>query len=163
MFELAAKTKKLLDLFVNAPYGTTFTYGQILQATGCDLSEQDRQRIYTVRDHLERNHQKTVLNLRGLGYKVAEANQHFDSMMVRKGRASRQVALARRTGAATNLSLLDRDEVKTLSDAQAWMSRAEQILLHHDRRIERLEARMNRVDPGGESLEIEGTAEEDVT
>lgn len=161
MFELAAKTKKLLDLFASAPYGTTFTYGQILQATNCDLIERDRQRIYTVIRHLERYHQKTLLNLRGIGYKVAEPNQHVDSMMTRKGRASRQVALARRTGSATPLDLLDRNEVKTWSDAQAWMSRAEQILAHHDRRIERLEARMNRVDPVGKKpLEIEGTAED---
>lgn len=161
MFELAPKTKKLLELFIAAPYGATFTYAEILHKTGCDLMERDRQRIYTVIRHLERSHQKTLLNQRGLGYKVAQPNQHVDSMMIRKGRASRQVALARRTGAATPIDLLSSDEVRTWADAQAWMSRAEQMLLHHNRRIEQLEARMNRVDPDGSNTsEIEGTAEE---
>jgi hypothetical protein len=80
-------------------------------------------------------------------------------MMVRKGRAGTQIRLARRTGDATNLSLLDSGEVRTWADAQAWMSRAEQVVAYHNRRIERLEARMDRVD-GGDDDAVEGTADE---
>lgn len=162
MFELHPKTTKLLELFVDAEYGTSFTYGEILQATECDLLEGDRQRIYTVLRRLERDHQRTLVNLRGIGYKIAHPAEHVSSMMVRKGRAGRQVQLAQRTGSATNLDMLDTTQVQSWADATAWISRASQILAHHDRRIERLEERMNRVDPEGEEEPpVNGTAEEE--
>jgi hypothetical protein len=161
MFELAPKTRKLLDLFVNADYGDSFTYGEILQATGCDLMEADRQRTYTVVRRLERDHEKTLLNQRGVGYKVANPNEHVSSMMVRKGRAGKQIQLARRTGSATPVGMLSPAEVTTWVDAQAWMGRAEQIIAHHDRRIDRLEARLDRVDPeGAAQITVNGTAVE---
>jgi len=162
MFELHPKTKKLLELFATAPYGTTFTYAEILQATDCDLMEGDRQRIYTVLRRLERDHQRTLLNQRGTGYKVADPTEHVSSMLVRKGRAGRQIQLAQRTSSATNLDHLNSVQVQTWADATAWISRASQILAHHDRRIERLEERMNRVDPDGvEEPPVNGSAEEE--
>ena len=161
MFELHPKTKKLLELFASAPYGAAFTYGEILHETECDLMGADRQRIYTVLRRLERDHQKTLINQRGIGYRIAEPSEHVGSMMVRKGRAGRQIQLADRTGTATNLDLLNPGQVQTWADATAWISRASQVLAHHDRRIERLEARMNRVDPEGvETPPVDGSAEE---
>lgn len=156
MFELAAKTRKLLDLFVNAEYGTTITYAQILRETDCDIMEGDRQRIYTVLRRLERDHEKTLLNLRGVGYKVANPNEFVASMMVRKGRAGKQIQLARRTGDATPIGLMAPADVQTWADAQAWMGRAEQIIAHHDRRIERLERLQGITDEPA----VEGNAEE---
>ncbi len=42
MFEMSEKSKKLLDLFVQAEKGTVFSYAEVLQKTGCDLTEGDR-------------------------------------------------------------------------------------------------------------------------
>ncbi len=121
MFELHIRTRKLLDLFAAADYGTEFTYAEILQKTGCDLLEGgNRQRVYTAIRRLERDHRRTLLNLRGRGYKVAKPAEHVEAMRVRAGRAKRHMSLARRTGDATPLDLLDDRERRALADQLAF-------------------------------------------
>lgn len=128
MFELHPKTKKLLEEFAAADYGAEFSYAEILQSTGCDLLDGDRQRIYTVIRRLERDHRRTLMNLRGRGYRVAKPGEHVESMRVRTGRAKRHMALARRTGDATPLDLLDDSERRTLADQMAFNSHVVQAL-----------------------------------
>lgn len=129
MFEIHPKTKKLLHLFANADYGTEFSYALILQETGCDLVEDDRQRIYTVVGRLERDHHRTLLNVRGMGYKVAQPNEFVGSMRVRNGRAKRHVSLARRTGDAAPREMLTDPERQELTDQMAFVARVNQAFL----------------------------------
>lgn len=156
MFKLSPKTRRLLDLFVNADYGTEFTYAEILKETECDLLESDRQRIYSVNRILERDHRKSVLNMRGHGYKVAHPREHSESMKLRKHRAGKQIQLAQRTGSATNIALLSSQETQVLADMQVWVSRVSQALQYHDNRLSRIEKRLGIVDEPA----VEGVAEE---
>lgn len=133
MFELAPATKKLLKLFSDAEYGREFTYAEILKETGCDLVERDRQRIYTVVRRLERDHRRTLLNLRGRGYKVALAREHVSSMRIRGGKAKKQVSLARRTGEATPLDRLDDMQRRELVDQMAFNAYVVDAFRHQSR------------------------------
>lgn len=158
MFTLAPETKRLLDLFLDAQYGTVFSYGQILKETGLDVMEKDRGRIYSVNRILERDHMRSVLNVRGVGYKVALPQEHRVSMAIRKGRAGSQIERAIKTGGAANIALLDPVETQTLADMTVHMTRVHQALAHHDARIARLEEWKNKVAP--EEPPIDGTLEE---
>jgi hypothetical protein len=157
MFQLAPKTRSLLEFFLDAPYGAEFTYEEIQEATECDAQDEDRQRVYSVNRILERDHRRTLLNMRGRGYKVALPREHVESMGVRKRRAGTQIELAQRTSAATNISLLNDSEVQTWSDMTAWVSRVAQALQHHDRRIANIEKHLGIESP----QTVDGIAEED--
>lgn len=139
MFQMAPKTQALLDYFLVLDYGDLARYGQILQATKCDVMDTDRSRVYSVVRRLENEHERTLLNERGVGYRVARPAEHLASMGIRKGRASRQIELAQKTGRATAVSLLDDDESRRLSDAMNHLSRISQAVAHHDVRLDRIE------------------------
>jgi hypothetical protein len=156
MFEMSDKTKLLLDLFLDAEYGDEFTYAEIAEKTGCDVASADRQRVYSVNRVLERDHLRSLLNLRGRGYKVAHPREHVDSMSVRRQRAGTQIERAARTGDATRIDLLGPADMRSLTDARVWVSRVEQALRHHDARLERLERVLGVETP----REVEGTAED---
>lgn len=164
MFELASKTKRLLAMFEKAPYGAEFTYAQILQETECDLMEGDRQRIYTVVRRLERDHRRTLLNLRGRGYKVARPGEFVSAMRVRGGKARRQIVLASRTGNAAPLELLKDGESRDLADYQAFTSRVQAAFKvqtvwneQQDERLRQIEQRLGIT----EAATVEGDAVED--
>lgn len=156
MFQLQQKTKDLIRLFVEADYGTEFTYAQILAETECDVMEKERHRIYTAVGVLEREHRKTLVNLRGRGYKVALPGEHAQEMLGRKRRVRKQVGLATRTGKATPLERLNDSELRSFADAQVAIGRLAQAVDHHDRRIARLEQHVGIT----EETPIDGTAEE---
>lgn len=139
MFELAPATRKLLTLFVEADYGTVFTYAAILAETECDLTGPDRSRIYTVIRRLELDHERTLMNVRGSGYKVALPSEHVASMQVRRERAGQQVALARRTGSATSVARLGSDDRVALVNIVSHLGRIEQAIGAHDARLEAIE------------------------
>lgn len=152
MVELHPKTRKLLDLFARAEYGTELSYARILQETDCDLVEGDRQRIYTVIRRLERDHRRTLLNLRGYGYKVADPNEFVKSMRVRTTRAKRHISLARRTGEATPLDRLTDGERQVVADqmafnAHVWQALKEQSVWNRttDDRVSRVEAELREL------------------
>lgn len=156
MFELAPATRKLLALFRDADYGTMFPYAEILEATECDVMGSDRSRIYTVNRRLELDHDRTLLNVRGQGYKVALPSEHVGSMQVRRERAGKQVALARRTGSAAPVALLDDDDRRTLVNIVGHLGRIEQAIGAHDARLEAIERHLGlQVDV------VDGEATED--
>jgi hypothetical protein len=161
MFEMAAETKALLDYFLRLDYGDVARYAVILEETGCDVAAGDRSRIYSVVRRLEAQHDRTLVNVRGLGYKVAQPAEHVDVMTIRKGRAGRQIELAQRTGKATSLRHLDTTEAQRLSDAMNHLSRISQAVDFHDRRIERIERHLGiqaeaAVDATAEEVSDEG-------
>lgn len=156
MFQLSPKTRRLLALFVEADYGAEFTYAQILQKTECDLLDSDRQRIYSVVRILERDHRKSLLNIRGRGYKVAHPREHVEAMTLRKHRAGKQIELAARTGQATAIEQLSESELRTFADAQVAISRVAQALEYHEQRLARIEQQLGIA----EAPAVEGEAEE---
>lgn len=161
MFQLSPKTRKLLDFFIEADYGDEFSYAEILATTGCDLLGKDRQRIYTVVKILEREHKRSLANMRKRGYKVAFPHENIDLMQERKRRASHHLQLARRTGDSTNIAKLDENQTRELADELVHLSRVQQALAHrmeeHERRIKRIETEIG-LKP--EEAPIEGSAEE---
>jgi hypothetical protein len=156
MFQLSPKTRRLLALFADADYGAEFTYAEILQETECDLVESDRQRVYSVNRILERDHRKSLMNIRGRGYKVAHPREHAEAMTIRKHRAGKQIQLATRTGQATAIEQLSEQELRTFADTQVAISRVAQALLYHDQRLARIEQKLGIVDEPA----VDGVAEE---
>lgn len=142
MFKLADDTKRLLDLFISTDYGTTLTYVDIVEKTGLDVSSEHRQRMYTVNNILERDHLRSIQNVRGVGYRVAHPREHVESISIRRRRAGRQISKASKTASATNISRLNSDESRELADAQVWVTRVEQALNFHDKRISAIEAKL---------------------
>lgn len=158
---MAAATKALLDYFLRLDYGDVARYAVILDETGCDVTAGARSRIYSVVRRLEAEHDRTLVNVRGVGYRVALPAEHVNVMSIRKGRAGRQIELAQRTGKATSLQHLDAGESQRLSDAMNHLSRISQAVTYHDRRIERIERHLGiqaeaAVDATAEEVTDEG-------
>lgn len=86
------------------------------------------------------NHDKrTFRNIRGIGYRMAEANEHADLARIHHRRGNRQIKKAKRKASSADRSRLTREE----------RARIDAIELNLSRQIEmtrRLEARVERID-----------------
>lgn len=168
MFQLQPKTRHLVELFMDAPYGTEFTYAQILQATECDVTDVDRQRIYRVIHILERDHQRTLLNNRGRGYRVAQPGEFADSMMSRRRRAGTQIEKAIHTGNGAPTTQMSDSERQRLTDAEVAITGMQAMIAYQNKQMAREKKRVNRelgriakhVGLPAPESPIEGTAEE---
>ena len=146
MFELAPETKKLLDLFAKG--------GLRHRVQLCGDSASDRLRSrgrrssadYTVIRRLERDHCRTLLNLRARGYKVARPGEFVTSMRVRGGKAKRQIVLAKRTEAATPWDLLSEMEGQELTDYSVFVSRVDQAFARVDRELSSQDRRIAAIE-----------------
>lgn len=159
MFTLAPATKRLLEFLLAADYGDKFSYAEILQQTGCDVSGEGRdyQRLVTVNRILERDHLRSIGTIRGYGKQVRLPGEHVDGAQERRRRAAKQTTLALRTLDATNQSLLSQSDLRELVDTRAHLSQLDQMVRFHNNRLNRIEKHLGIAEPPS----VDGTAEEE--
>lgn len=147
MFQLAPKTKRLVDLFADAEYGDSFTYAEILRETDCDVAGDDRTRIYSAIRVLEREHEKTLTNERGQGYLVTPPERFKDEIQGRIRTAGKQMIRAKHTGSAAPLSKLDDTQRRELVAVQTHVAVLDQQMRGINKRVERIEKVLGIEEP----------------
>lgn len=103
-----AKTN-LIALGMNSKYGDSFSFDELKTVAGVDKVEDIYSLIDPVNNHLL-EHNRMLLNVRSLGYKIALPREHTLVVGKKKQRAVRQLRRGVRIGNSTELSALTAEE-----------------------------------------------------
>ena len=76
----------LIDRVANDPPGTVYTYNDLMEILGFDNINKTRGVVLNAQRRLLKEFSRTMMNVRGVGYRLAEAKDH---MMIANGRHRR--------------------------------------------------------------------------
>ena len=142
----------LYDLVHGQPVDTVFKYDQFDKALGRDFRE-DRGPLARLQDELLSQDKRVLINVRGIGYRVAKAKEHGDLAAGQRKRARRAVRKGVRIAAGTDRSALTADERKRIDAMEHNLREQENMLRRHDERIGKAEKAVRRVDDRVDVLE----------
>lgn len=141
MFETKGELPKwrpLYDAFKAAKVDTTYTYEELATIAGFDVVA-DRSPIYQAMKNLEKTAQRTIKNVRGVGYRVARADEHYDEALHHRLKGKRQLTRAKRKASSADRSKLPATESQKLDALQSQLGKQEAMLVNHESRIRSLE------------------------
>lgn len=133
-----AQWEKLYGYFSGLPYGHEATYDEILAATEIDLRV-NRMPIYRCMKQLEDDDKKTLISVHGVGYRVANPNEHEALARRHHKSARRQVGKAVRKARSANRSVLSPVERAQIDAMEITLSRHADLIRRLDGRVEAVE------------------------
>ena len=88
----------IVDLVKDDAPGTSYTFSQLVEALGKDSTHtygtnDARQYAIKAGRRLLKEHKRTLANVRGVGYRLAEAGDHKRLALVKKSRSDKQFGL----------------------------------------------------------------------
>lgn len=104
----------IYPLYSCRPVGTEVLYEQA-ESLGVDLRS-DRTPIYRVISELEAREGRTLINIPGVGYRVAHAHEHVKLSKRRERRAAKQIRKAIATANATRREELTPEQLRELDE-----------------------------------------------
>lgn len=131
--------KMLMPLFEGKPPGTVVTYEQMGEALGREFA---RSPIYMVAKKLELDHSRTLANVRGVGYRVAEARDHEGLGVAKAKSAGRKLKRAARTFASADRSQLTPEESARLDNLEVNTAALARHSTYVARRVTRIETKI---------------------
>lgn len=134
--------RKLYEYLQNMPYGSLITYKELEDILESSPYE-NRCSIYRASKELERTAKRTLRNVRGQGYRVAEPKEHEGLALDQHRYARRRMGKAQRIISATERSMLTPEERARLSDLEARTGRIAQALKKHGQQIEDIQQRLD--------------------
>lgn len=134
-----SKRELVVDLFADKDYGHTVTYEELADLLNQDIRNGNRSAIYDAQKTLEKNHKKTIVVEQGVGYRVADPNEHIGLAISHQKRAKRQIRKSISKASATERSAL------TSSD-QARLDLIETNLRRQQRELGRLDSKVSTVE-----------------
>jgi Holliday junction resolvasome RuvABC DNA-binding subunit len=111
------------------------TTGQIEEALGRPLG-QNRSPVYRAIKEMERNHQRTLATVRGVGYRVALASEHFGLVIHHSDRARTQLRRGVERADSADRSVLRADQAQQLDAIADLTVRAVEFLGHMAKRVD---------------------------
>lgn len=125
-------------LLFGADFGTVITYAQLDEVLGRRFLD-NRGPIYRARNELGDQRHRWLEPVPSVGYRIIEASEHLRVAGAHKKKARRQLGLMVRVADVTDVSALTPDQLATF-DSQTkvnWLLYS--ALVHHERRIARIE------------------------
>lgn len=156
-----ARWRQLVPLFVETPRGSTVTHEELAKALDLDPeSETDRKAIRAaVRQaaiHLSREHDRSLSAVRGVGYRVARADEHVELASGQQRRSRRALSRAKQHVDHVDLSELSEEGrriVHAAASALAWQQQQIRKLDLRQAGLERVvESIANKADVTDERL-----------
>lgn len=121
MFEKVGEKSRrelLVALVSNAPYGQVFSYGTLADAIGAEDKSTVQSAVNGSLGSLGRELSKTLVNVRGVGYRVPHPNEHLDVGRTRRRRMARQGRKGKAVTTYVDLSAMNRAEAAaTIAEA----------------------------------------------
>lgn len=133
-----AQWEKVYTFFHALPYGYVAEYDEIERVTGIDVRA-NRQPIYRCMKEMEDNDQKTLQSVHGVGYQVANPQDHEALARRHHKSARRQVTKARRKARSANRNLLTSTEAAHIDAIEITLSRHEDLIRRLDGRVTNIE------------------------
>jgi DNA-binding winged helix-turn-helix (wHTH) protein len=148
----------VIELMSQAQPGDVITYQRLGEALGLDVAtqrDQIRQSVAAARSLLLSDHQRAIVAVRSVGYRIAYAHEHAGIAQIHRNKADRQVSKA--------LDVLHHTDESAMSAADLQRHRATQIIMTNlVRRMTAQEERLQALEQavlGPAPLVIRGQAE----
>ena len=119
-----AQWRMIYDHLVTIDFDAVVTNVELAEVVGLNF----RGPLQRATRELERHNRRTLLSVRGVGYRVAQANEHAGIGKTREGRARRQVKRGRETVVNTDLARLTAEEMKHHMRVEARLSAMESLM-----------------------------------
>lgn len=138
--------RDLYEAIKDRPRGDLVTYEELdAMVMSGDIRGRDRWQIYRSDEELRRVDQKTLVNIRGVGYRIALAEEHLDVANTHRLRGKRQARKAWKVADATDLSqIADPSVRKAITDLSDHMHNVEARLRYVEQRTVRTEKAIKR-------------------
>lgn len=133
-----AQWERLYRYFRDLPYGHEASYDEVLATTEIDLRE-NRMPIYRCMKELEDQDRKTLVSVHGIGYRVANPNEHEGLARRHHKSARRQVGKAVRKARSANRSMLTPVEQAQIDAVEITLSRHADLIRRLDGRVAAVE------------------------
>jgi hypothetical protein len=117
-----AEWRVVYDAIKSLPPDTVVTNEQVEEALGRPLGK-NRSPIYRAGQELQRVNHRTLATVRGVGYRIAQPEEHFGLVMERSDRARGQIKRGIAIADATDISKLPKDQAERLEALANLMTR----------------------------------------
>lgn len=137
-----ARWRVLVEKFAGVDRGTTLTYGELGRALDLDPAKDRRAIAAAVREAskaLSRDHDRSLVAVRNVGYRVALPEEHFDLAGRHQGKARRSLVRSRAQVDHVDLSGMD-DATRNAFHAAA------RVLAYQEGQMRRLDLRQRDLE-----------------
>jgi hypothetical protein len=116
-----SRREMLVALVSDAPYGSVLGYDTIADAIGAEDKATVQAAVNGSLASIGRELSKTLVNVRGVGYRVPHPNEHVDVGRSRRGRMARQGRKGKAVTTYVDLSAMTKSEATaTVSEANKF-------------------------------------------
>jgi len=119
------------------------TYEQLTAILGREFTL-DRSPLYDAARHLRRNGSRSLVNVRGVGYRVIHAHEHADTARHHRLKARRQITRSRDELVSADRTALDPETARRFDAQAAQLDTLAAMTRHNSKRLERLEEAAKR-------------------
>lgn len=141
-----ARWRTLYDKIRDAEYGRSFTYAELNVLAEVTDIRRERWIVDRTRTQLVRSDRRYLENLRGVGYRVVEAEEHLGAGNAYRKKSMRAAGRSTKVLAATDLSRIKDPAVReSILGLENRMSRLQQQLRHQDERLRTTERTAERL------------------
>jgi hypothetical protein len=152
-----AEWRLLYDELKGKPPGHIITLERIEEILGRSVAD-NRLPVYRATKELENVDRRTLATVRGVGYRVAAADEHLGLALNHSGRARRQLQRGIKRSAATNRSEITPDMAARLESFEYTAGRLVEFASHMARAIDKHSEELKELREEGQA--IKGTNEE---
>lgn len=131
-----AKWRVLYDAIREADYGTCYTYAELNEIAGVEDIRTERWVLLRTRDELVRHDRRFLANMRTIGYRIVEPEEHLKAGNDYRKKSMRAAGRSRKTLAATDLALIVSAETRgRIVNLESRMGHLQMALQHQEERL----------------------------
>lgn len=136
--------KRIYDHLKLQSIGYTLTHEKLKDLSEGVAPTSVHSNLYRAMRELENENQRTLINVRGVGYRIAEPREHENLARGKHKAARRRIRDAQRKVASADRSLLTDDELRRLNAIEHHLARHASMLKQLDDKQRRTEERVER-------------------
>jgi hypothetical protein len=141
-----AKWRPLYEHAKALEHGASLTYAEMSAITGLDVAGADRWVIYAADRELQIHDHRALKNIRGVGYRIAEPEEHHGIVRERLRRSKRQVRKGILVGTSTDLARIkDPAAQRAVVQLTDHLREVDSRMRYTERRLARVEASIDQV------------------
>lgn len=134
------------DLAVKRNPGDLITYPELTEALGYDPRVGPRGPIHTASEKMLETHDRALVSVRGQGYRVALATEHYGLAKGKQRQARRRITQGIALAVHVDVSQLDQKQRAALDGLSQVLMAQNAMLSRHSRQISTIEQTVSQVD-----------------
>lgn len=131
------------ELLEKADFGDIVSFSSLDRVLGRDFKV-SRGPVYKATRYLGEQRKRWLAPVKGVGYRVIEANEHMLQANMHKKRAKKQLGVMIKVGNATEITRLTNEELARFDSQRKVNAVLFMVAIHHEDRIKRIEQVLER-------------------